>query len=98
MGYFPNGTAGMDYEARYCDRCIHQDGPDGKGGCAVWLAHLVHNYKECNKEDSILDLLIPRTVDKLDNAQCQMFFEKGRPVEPPKLEHLGKHVNPWATE
>ena len=76
MGYFPNGTAGMAYEDQYCVRCIHRDGPDGKSGCAVWLAHLLHNYKECNNKDSILDILIPRTQENLWNAQCRMFVEK----------------------
>lgn len=42
-------------------------------------------------------MLIPRSKNKLDNEQCLMFFEKGKPVEPPKLEHLGKHVNPLGT-
>jgi hypothetical protein len=34
MGYFSNGTEGMDYEAQYCDKCVHQDGPT-ENGCAV---------------------------------------------------------------
>jgi len=72
MGYFPNGTAGMIYEDRYCDHCVHQNGPDGKSGCAVWLAHMVHNYKECNNEKSILHILIPRGKDG-ENQQCTMF-------------------------
>jgi hypothetical protein len=76
MGYFSNGTEGTDYEARYCDRCLHQDGKDGKGGCAVWLAHVLGNYDECNKEDSILHLLIPLSKDKLSNEECEMFVEK----------------------
>jgi len=75
MGYFSNGSEGCAYEARYCDRCIHQAGPDGKSGCAVWLAHLIHNYKECNKPDSILHLLIPR--EGVWNEQCKLFIQKG---------------------
>lgn len=72
MGYFANGTEAMAYEARYCDRCIHQDDP-----CAVTLAHLLHNYDECNKKESILHLLIPRLPDG-ENAQCAMFKRSGR--------------------
>lgn len=75
MGYFSNGTEGMIYEEQYCSRCIHRDGPDGKTGCHVWLAHLLHSYKECNNPDSILDLLIPRSKDKLSNEQCKLFVE-----------------------
>jgi hypothetical protein len=76
MGYFSNGTEGMEYEAQYCDRCVHQKPDDG--GCAVWLAHMLHNYDECNNNDSILHLLIPRTDGGLTNGQCAMFHEAVR--------------------
>ena len=79
MGYFSNGTEGLDYEARYCDRCVHQK-PDKF--CPVWEAHLCANYEECDKPDSILHILIPRTADGLENEQCRMFYERGRgPIE-----------------
>ncbi len=69
MGYFSNGTEGMAYEAEYCDKCIHQE-----NGCAVWLAHMMHNYDECNNEKSILHILIPRNKDGW-NDQCKMFVK-----------------------
>ena len=75
MGYFSNGSQGMDYEARYCNQCVHQGGLDGPG-CAVWLAHLLKNYDECNNDDSILHLLIPRDRETHENEQCRMFLEK----------------------
>lgn len=68
MGYFSNGAEGMLYEEEWCDRCTHQ------GGCAVWMAHLIHNYDECNKENSILHMLIPRAKNGLGNEQCRMFL------------------------
>lgn len=74
MGYFSTRTEGMDYEARYCDRCVHQ-GDAETGGCAIWLAHMLHNYRDCNDKDSILHLLIPRSADGLDNEQCKLFHE-----------------------
>lgn len=74
MGYFSNGSEGDWYERTYCDRCIHQ-GPDDGPGCAVMLAHLLHNYQECNNKESILHLLIPRKPDGF-NDQCAMFREK----------------------
>lgn len=70
MGYFSNGSEGEGYEEEYCSRCEHQD------GCAVWLAHMLYNYDECNKENSILHLLIPRSKDHLGNERCSMFIEK----------------------
>jgi len=75
MGYFPNGSAGDAYEAEYCHRCIHENGKDGKSGCHVMLAHLIHNYKESNNEDSILHMLIPRDKEGW-NQECEMFVEK----------------------
>ena len=76
MAYFSNGTEGEMYESRYCDRCIHRDGPDGESGCAIWLAHLMHNYAECNNDNSILHLLIPRSKEGCGNEQCKLFVEK----------------------
>lgn len=79
MGYFPNGTAGMIYEEQYCNHCIHEGPPDGPG-CAVMLAHLLHNYEECNKPESILHILIPIAKDGLDNEQCKLFVRKQDPA------------------
>jgi hypothetical protein len=76
MGYFPNGSAGMDYEERYCDHCLHQGSDEGGGGCWVWMAHMLRNYDDCNNADSILHMLIPRSADGLDNEKCRMFVEK----------------------
>ena len=75
MGYFSCGSEGMDYEAQWCDRCVHQEAGDGTG-CAVWDAHMLYNYKDCNKPESILHLLIPKTDDGLGNQQCRLFYEK----------------------
>lgn len=75
MAYFPNGTAGADYEAAYCSKCVHQ-GTDEDGGCAIWLAHLLYSYEECGRGSNaahILDLLIPQSKDGLRNEQCRMF-------------------------
>lgn len=74
MGYFANGSEGEAYEAMYCRRCVHEN---DDSGCAVWDAHLMHNYDECNKPESILHLLIPRG-EHGGNLQCKMFVERGR--------------------
>lgn len=71
MGYFSNGSEGMDYEERYCAHCLHYE------GCPVWLAHMIHNYDECNNEGSILHMLIPRSKDGLGNERCAMFVWTG---------------------
>lgn len=66
MGYFPNGTAGRMYEEQYCSRCVHYP------NCAVLMSHMLRNYDECNKKDSILHLLIPRNKEGF-NEKCTMF-------------------------
>lgn len=71
MGYFSNGTEGALYDDEYCSLCIHQKPDDG--GCAVWLAHMLYNYRDCNDDNSILHLLIPRSKDKLGNEKCTMW-------------------------
>lgn len=73
MGYFSSGAEGMDYHAEWCSRCVHDDDPRG---CEVWNAHMLKNYDECNKPDSVLHLLIPRTARGLGNERCRMFYEK----------------------
>lgn len=73
MGYFSNGAEGMDYYDQYCARCVHES---EDRACAVWGAHLSSNYQECNKPDSILHQLIPRSPDGLGNEQCRMFHEQ----------------------
>ena len=70
MGYFANGTEGMDYDSEYCERCVHSN------GCAVMEAHMLYNYDECNNKNSILDLLIPRKENGIGNEKCRMLCEK----------------------
>lgn len=67
MGYFSTGTEGAEYQSQHCSHCVHD------GACAVWLAHMLHNYDDCNKKGSILHLLIPRRKDGPGNEKCRMF-------------------------
>ena len=67
MGYFSNGSEGMEYQGEWCENCIHNE------DCAVLKAHMIYNYDECNKADSILHILIPRD-EKGYNKQCTMFI------------------------
>ena len=69
MAYFPNGSAGMAYENWICIHCVHHKPDDG--GCAVWLAHLEHNYDKETR--AVLDLLIPTEEDGLTPGRCNMF-------------------------
>lgn len=82
MGYFPNGMNGEDYQEHYCSRCINED-EETERWCPIWNWHLLHNYEECNKDDSWLHKLIPRNKDGY-NDQCVMFVERA-PVKPDEL-------------
>lgn len=75
MGYFSNGCEGEDYWERWCAKCIHDDMEAGRG-CPVLLAHLLWNYDECNKPDSILHKMIPRSEEGRRNGRCFAFSEK----------------------
>ena len=79
MAYFSNGSEGMDYQERYCNKCIH----DVDNDCPVWLLHIMHNHEECNKLGSFLHVLIPRAKGELTNEQCKMFT----PMEGRKFTH-----------
>jgi hypothetical protein len=85
MAYFPNGTAGACYEGEYCANCIHDR---GEGGCAILLIHNLFNYDQCDDNDrgkaikSILEILIPSTVDGLGAEQCALFA----PIADPEAE------------
>ena len=76
MGYFSNGAQGHDYEAQYCSHCAH-DAPAEERVCPVLQAHLMWNYDECNKPDSVLHKMIPRG-EHGRNLKCVFFHEKGR--------------------
>lgn len=71
MGYFSNASEGDIYEAQYCNRCVHNL---DDVGCPVLVAHMLWNYEECNKPDSILHKMIPR--HGVENGECFMFKAK----------------------
>lgn len=87
MGYFSNSTDGEAYYSAFCARCIHEQQylKDATGGgCAVWMAHLLANYKDCNNKESPLHVLIPRDEKTGANLQCRMFIPApsiGLPLE-----------------
>lgn len=68
MGYFGNGTEGMMYQEKYCQRCVHD------GACPVMDFHLLYNgANEGTTEAYILNALIPK--EGIHNGQCTMFYE-----------------------
>jgi hypothetical protein len=81
MGYFSNGTEGGMYYEQYCSRCVHNKNED----CPVWDAHLLYSYRDCNDEDSILHMLIPR--DGAYNGACRLFVEQAASGDLFALDH-----------
>ena len=76
MAYFPNGTSGLVYQEKYCDRCQNnKDKDDGRGtGCPIWDLHAVHNYDQVKNKDfkRILESFIPTKKDGFPD-KCVMF-------------------------
>lgn len=82
MGYFSNGTEGLDFDEKWCSRCVHLPKRQDRG-CPVMLAHLLFAYELCNEKKHpgkvILDILIER--DEATGAQrCTMFVDKTKPL------------------
>jgi hypothetical protein len=69
MGYFSNGSEGLDWQVHNCDKCLNAD---ELGACAIWDAHLLYNGEEGKKD--VLNMLIPK--DGIWNGQCKLLREK----------------------
>jgi hypothetical protein len=85
VAYFPNGTAGIDFQQQWCMRCIH----DVDENCPVWGAHLMYSYELCNRKQDpgkvILDMLIP------DGGECALFVAASRlSLDKRRQEHEAK--------
>ena len=79
MAYFPNGTAGMAYQERYCVRCRnYRDNGSGSLGCAIWDVHFLFAYGAEGDLKDALDVLIPMDKDGIHAAECSMFLDDGR--------------------
>ena len=84
MGYFSNGSEGLDYQATWCDRCVHSG--DGTGPfCPVWALHHDWNSSSCGRtspdpvvkeravqQRAALDHFIP-SINGVWNGGCKMF-------------------------
>ena len=78
MGFFSNGIEGLDYEERYCRRCVNyrvREAFTGQPSCPVMDLHLEHNSEGANNPDSFLHVLIP--MNGTWNAECSMFLSIG---------------------
>jgi hypothetical protein len=94
MGYFANGTAGEDFQCRFCFQCanwrLDEQNPDRGEGCPVWDAHLIagsqHPEHAKNERDRgaaettrmLLGVLIEITKDGVDN-RCLMYLDNDAP-------------------
>lgn len=84
MGYFPNGTAGEMYEAKWCSRCVHSSDAEHES-CPIMFLHMLWNYDACNgDEDGASELEQTRHTalgvfieqKGIGNEECTMFHER----------------------
>lgn len=77
----------MDYEARWCEHCIHRPTADGLD-CPILELHAEWNYdqaagsEQAREKGRALSVFIPRSEDGLQNEQCRMFVEAPRVLTP----------------
>ncbi len=97
MGYFSNGSEGAEYEALFCERCIHRDKEIGVDkACPIWMMHLLYAYDLCNEGDDnpakvMLDSFIPRQEPGFNgNGRCTMFAQD--PNESPLPAWAEEHL------
>ncbi len=76
MAYFPNGESGRTFQAAECSDCIHEDGPDHKSGCYVYLVHLLHNYDQLRNEELRKALTILIDDEKPLGSMCSMWVQQ----------------------
>ena len=86
MGYFANGTEGLQYQEEHCSRCVHSQQSAEYPSCPVWDAHVLFAYEECDSKsnaEQILELLIPNAGT--GNAQCALYHERPGAVDKRQL-------------
>jgi len=85
MAYFSNSSEGDVYEARYCQRCVHNNDEDG---CPVMMLHFVFNGTQVaaanrayNKQEigddgsAVAYMMLSELIPEKDGfpTQCKMF-------------------------
>lgn len=63
----------MSYEAwgdDNVDSCADWD----DGDCVVWAIQIFHNYDCDSPAEDIVNMLIPRSADRLGNERCRTFI------------------------
>lgn len=88
MGYFSNGTEGTLFQARYCNRCVHDRDED----CPIWMLHLSYNNDQ--SENPIIEGILSALIQHkgTDNI-CNLYHEK-QPGEYSKKQEL-KRLEDW---
>lgn len=79
MAYFPNGSAGADFQGVECHRCVHEP-DDPMQGCPIWDAHFMHNYDQIQDGDqkNLLAEVMTWLIDdsKPLGEMCNMRIER----------------------
>lgn len=51
MGYFSNGSEGLDYQHNWCRRCVHRDDDKAERYCPILALHYDWNYESCEDDE-----------------------------------------------
>ena len=91
MGYFSNGSEGMDYEEKFCRRCIH----DEDENCPVLGLHKEWNYEQHTQgyKKVVLSHFIPHSSKGGWNLACKMYIPNGEGVAQLRAMHDAKFVD-----
>lgn len=95
MAYFPNGTSGACFEARWCCDCANEGDPENGNGCAIWDVHLLFNYEARDSEVSkgILDTLIADVGMENEDGTCPCrLFVEGKPEQRERRQRIERDV------
>lgn len=75
MVYFSNSGEGLEFERKWCERCVHYEPakPEVEGEtCPVLVAHTCYNGED--GAQAVLDLLIVRRPGTRE-PRCMLFIE-----------------------
>ena len=69
MAYFSNGSAGMDFQSKYCAKCSNAE---EDGMCVIWDIHMFYNYDQLSKGQEKLKSTLNMLINDETNV-CSFF-------------------------
>jgi len=82
MGYFSNGSEGCDFQAQFCEHCVHDINED----CPVLLLHLMWNYDAVGEDKDDVKETALKVFISGSPQRCVMYHKRTAEDEPSKAE------------